>query len=66
MNIAPPDKDIRCPVCGQPDAVVPILYGDPTIEAWQQSEQGLIKLGGCLITDDSHLFYCKRDDHEFS
>jgi hypothetical protein len=38
----------KCPKCGSKNSGQ-ILYGEPTYEAFQESEKGIIKLGGCII-----------------
>lgn len=39
-----------CPRCGQ-HAVVPVLYGYPSDEAFAAADRGEIALGGCDIGD---------------
>ena len=36
----------KCPTCGA-RAVVPVLYGLPTEEAFKQEQDGKIVIGGC-------------------
>jgi hypothetical protein len=59
-------KEPECPVCHQSDEVIPIVYGLPGYELAQKSEQGRIRLGGCMVTPDDPHWYCKRDDFEWS
>jgi hypothetical protein len=55
----------KCPKCGKTDEVVPILYGYPTQEAWEQEKAGKIYLGGCMEEIGAPQLYCKRCDNEF-
>lgn len=54
---APP----ACPQCAATD-VIPILYGEPTPDAWAAAQRGKIALGGCLINDDGSdpQWRCRR------
>jgi hypothetical protein len=54
-----------CPVCNKSDKVIPIAYGLPSLEMFEESELGKIFLGGCLITEDMPLHHCKRDGWSF-
>jgi hypothetical protein len=45
--------------------VIPIMYGYPTSEAGDEAEKGLIKLGGCCVSDDDPQWYCKDCKKEF-
>lgn len=36
-----------CPHCG--GKLLPILYGEPTPEAYEACEKGLLILGGCCV-----------------
>ena len=44
-------KPDKCPDCG--GKVVKIIYGEPSIEAFEAEERGEIILGGCCIRVDS-------------
>lgn len=66
----PPDcpydpKAEVCPICRKADMVVPILYGFPSEEMFEASENGEIMLGGCEVTDCDPQHYCQRDKKEF-
>jgi len=58
------EKPEACPRCHSSN-VIPILYGMPTSEAGEESDKGLIKLGGCDVSDDDPQWYCKDCGHEF-
>ena len=36
-----------CPLCGAP--VVPVVYGMPGTELFEQSDRGEVVLGGCVV-----------------
>lgn len=54
-----------CPVCSKTDKVIPIIYGEPTTESLEKSENGKVKLAGCLVSNCDPNWYCKRDKKEF-
>ncbi len=54
-----------CPVCRKTDQVIPIIYGSPSFELWQESKKGTVRLGGCCISSENPEWYCKRDEIEF-
>ena len=60
-----PEQLPVCPVCKRSDMVVPIVYGFPGEELFEESEKGLVVLGGCCIVDGNPAWYCKRDEKEF-
>jgi len=60
-----PKHPPACPICNQSDMVLPILYGFPSEEMFEQSKKGLIILGGCCIEKDDPDWYCKRDEKGF-
>jgi len=45
--------------------VIPIVYGYPGPELFEQAEKGLVKLGGCCVEPDNPEWYCKRDKVAF-
>ncbi len=55
---------MQCPKCHSSN-VIPILYGIPTSEAAEERDRGLIKLGGCDVSDDDPQWHCKDCGHEF-
>ena len=54
-----------CPICGQHDQVIPIVYGMPAFELFKKAERGLVHLGGCCISNNDPQWYCKRDGWKF-
>jgi hypothetical protein len=66
---APRDEAPRppCPRCGKSDKVIPIIYGMPGEELFREQEAGLVRLGGCIISDEGKdlKWYCKRDREKF-
>lgn len=56
-----------CPKCGSKN-IIPIMYGYPAPEAFEESEKGNIKLGGCVIESvDGYTVdrYCKDCEQEW-
>ena len=56
-------KKEKCPVCNQ-EELISIIYGFPSIELFELSEKGLIKLGGCCLPTNSYNnilhYYCNN------
>ena len=55
-------KHRRCPTCGS--QAVPIMYGMPTFDAFQQAERGELAIGGCVLADEAPAWQC-TEGHEF-
>jgi len=55
-----------CPKC-KSNNIIPIMYGYPTYEAFEEAEKGNIKLGGCevIIGCDMPDRFCKDCEHEW-
>jgi hypothetical protein len=53
-----------CPECGS-ENVIPIVYGKPGEELIEKAERGEVKLGGCVVTDDSPYRYCAECGNEW-
>lgn len=49
----------KCPRCAT-DAVRPILYGFPASEAEGEAARGEIVLGGCVVSEEAHIWRCTR------
>jgi hypothetical protein len=49
---------VTCPRCRAEIQPVPIVYGYPTPEAFAEADAGHIRLGGCMIGDESPEFEC--------
>ena len=49
---------VVCPRCHTEIRRVPILYGEATYEAFLEAEAGRIRLGGCMVGDESPEFEC--------
>lgn len=59
-----PAHKYRCPK-GQQKAGVDILYGMPSVEAFEMAERGEIVLGGCCIEPDSPERQCTACGHQW-
>ena len=53
-----------CPNCGS-ENTLPIQYGLPSPDMFEQSKNGDIFLGGCIISPDSPTHYCKDCKQSF-
>jgi rubredoxin len=53
-----------CPKCGL-KVVIEIIYGLPSFEGFELAEAGKVILGGCVISEDSPRWHCKKCGHEF-
>ncbi len=49
---------VTCPRCRAEIQPVPILYGYPSPEMFADAEARRIRLGGCMIGDESPEFEC--------
>jgi hypothetical protein len=54
-----------CPKCKKSDRVVPYVYGEPSLEAVEESERDEIMLAGCLVGPTDATFHCKRCGLDF-
>lgn len=52
-------NDKHCPVCGSDKSLEPIVYGLPA------GEMKDVHLGGCIVTEESPLWYCTKDKVSF-
>ncbi|MBK7131083.1 MAG: hypothetical protein IPM74_11270 [Crocinitomicaceae bacterium] len=57
-------KNPTCPHQHQ-DSIIPIVYGYPSEELFNQSDSGLVMLGGCMISDCDPYWYCKKHNLSF-
>lgn len=48
---------IACPACGSRERV-PIVFGYPGSEMFEDSEKGKIVLGGCVVGGDDPTWHC--------
>ena len=54
-----------CPKCLSKDSVIPIRYGMPGIEMQNEYHEGKIKLGGCMVYEESPNYHCKDCKYEW-
>lgn len=50
-----------CPACGSTDAVR-IVYGLPGADLFEAADGGEVRLGGCLIGEESPDYECRSCD----
>ena len=55
---------LNCPKC-KSNQVIPILYGMPGMDAFEDEEKGKVKLAGCVVTDSDPNQYCKKCKHKW-
>ncbi len=55
----------RCPKCLSEDSVVPIVYGYPGSDMWEEQERGKIELGGCVIAEGAPDYHCNKCKYEW-
>ena len=56
---------MKCPKCGS-EEIIPIVYGYPTKELFDQSKKGEVIIGGCCIVGEVPNRHCKNCGEEFS
>ncbi len=54
----------KCPKCNSKN-IIPILYGLPVYEAFLKEQEGKLKLGGCVIDEESPNWHCKDCGYEW-
>ena len=57
-------KGSTCPICTKAK-LVPIMYGLPGMELRQDSENGLVSLGGCVVTGNDPELKCLSCEAKF-
>ena len=50
----------RCPTCGE--KLVPVIYGYPDSEAFEEADRGEVVLGGCMVGDFDPATACPKCD----
>ncbi|WP_346619239.1 hypothetical protein [Blastococcus montanus] len=53
-----------CPGCGREDSI-PVVYGLPGGDIFEQAEHGRVALGGCLVMEEQPAFVCRSCDLEW-
>jgi len=59
-GVKPMNERVRCPHCNEPLKLVPIIYGYPMPEVFDQARRGEVVIGGCMVSDDP------RDDPRYA
>ncbi|NLN86085.1 MAG: hypothetical protein GX133_00495 [Syntrophomonadaceae bacterium] len=54
-----------CPVCGSKDSI-PIVYGYPGMELFEQERAGKVRLGGCVISEGQPEYSCQKCGYEWN
>jgi hypothetical protein len=61
LNIYPcfqPKGEIPKCVGGHTDQIIPIVYGRPIAETMTNAKEGLVRIGGCMVTGCDPNYYC--------
>ena len=55
------------PICPRDhsDKIIPIVYGFPRNKTMEKAKKGLVRLGGCLVSDCDPRYYCTIHKIEF-
>ena len=48
----------RCPSCAELVVPLPIVYGYPSPELFEEAEAGRVRIGGCVISGDDPEYEC--------
>jgi rubrerythrin len=62
MNESTDTETKVCPRCRAEIVPVPIVYGYPSPELFLEADAGKVKLGGCIVGDESPDFACPACD----
>lgn len=57
------NKSSKCPHCGE-QQLVPIVYGYPSDLTMQHWFEGVLELGGCMMTGDDPQLHCMACHHD--
>lgn len=47
------------------DNIIPIVYGYPSEELFDKADSGLVRLGGCEVSEDAPNWFCKTHNISF-
>ncbi len=53
-----------CPGCGKEDSI-PLVYGLPGFDLFQQAERGNVALGGCMVPGEEPVLSCRSCGREW-
>lgn len=54
-----------CPKCGS-KRNLKIIYGEPTIDLFEESKKGKVRLGGCCVPIPTPQYYCCECEYEWN
>jgi hypothetical protein len=58
------DQNLTCKN-GHSDKIIPIVYGLPTKKTMNKAKKGLVKLGGCIVSECDPHYFCTVHKIEF-
>ncbi|OLT30759.1 hypothetical protein BJF79_38230 [Actinomadura sp. CNU-125] len=64
MTAETTDAPSACPHCGG-GAPIPIVYGLPGPDLFEEAERGEVALGGCVVWEGRPLWHCSACGHGF-
>ncbi|HUP17107.1 MAG TPA: hypothetical protein VM848_13785 [Acidimicrobiia bacterium] len=56
-------RSSKCPNCGE-QRLVPIVYGYPSESLLERWREGVVELGGCMVSDFNPPLHCKSCQHD--
>ena len=59
LSLPDPNSPV-CPNCRAADHTLPVVYGLPTPDLWEEARAGRCRLGGCVVSDDSPRWHCRQ------
>jgi len=54
----------KCPNCGS--KMIPIVYGMPSSDLFEEAEQGKVFLGGCMEEVNPPVYHCNKCRRSYS
>ncbi|MBE1534691.1 hypothetical protein [Actinomadura algeriensis] len=63
MTAETTDAPPACPHCG--GAPIPIVYGLPGSDLFEEAERGKVVLGGCVVWEGNPRWHCSACGHGF-
>jgi hypothetical protein len=57
-SVSSSEEPKRCPACGDQIEPLPVVFGYPAHETFEEAEAGKIRLGGCVVGPDDPTLAC--------
>lgn len=62
MKKSPTEAARICPSCTAEIRPVPIVYGYPGVDLWEEAKASKVRLGGCIVGPESPDYACPECD----